>query len=233
MKISVSYYTAAGKCDKNEDAVKIIRTENGVLALLADGLGGMMNGGAASELALDEIVSCIDLNAFSEEEITRAVRRANSAVREQRKNGVEMCTTVAALWIDDGKAIACHVGDSRIYQIRSGSLKYQSIDHSVSQLAVLMGEIKPSEIRGHIDRNKLIHAVGADDDIKLSIKILNVKEDDAFLLCSDGFWEKIVEEDMIKFRGSYLKPSEWLSDMQNYIADKVDDNNSAVAVFVN
>ena len=63
--------------------------------------------------------------------------------------------------------------------------------------------------------------------------MLNVKENDAFLLCSDGVWEKIIEQDIVRFRGNYLKPNEWLSDMRSYIEDKVDDNNSAIAIIVN
>lgn len=234
MKISVSNYTSVGKREKNEDAVKVIKTENGVLALLADGLGGMNNGELASELALNEFVSGIDLNDFSESELIQAVIKANTAVRTlQKSSDKKMCTTLAALWLFNDKALSCYVGDSRIYQIRSDKIKFQSVDHSVSQIAVLMGEISADEIRGHRDRNKLIRSIGADDTIKPQIDMLNVKEDDAFLLCSDGFWEQIVEQDIVRLRGSYLKPSEWLSDMQSYIENKVDDNNSAIAIVVN
>lgn len=233
MKISVSNYTSVGKREKNEDAVKVIKTENGVLALLADGLGGMNNGELASELALNEFVAGIDLNNFSESELTKAVCRANAAVRAGRNNNAKMCTTLAVLWIFDDKAISCYVGDSRIYQVRREKIKFQSVDHSVSQIAVLMGEISSEEIRGHKDRNKLVRSIGADDTVKPQIDILNVKEDDAFLLCSDGFWESIIEQDIVRLRGTYLRPSEWLSDMQSYIEDKVDDNNSAIAIIVN
>lgn len=236
MKISVSNYTSVGKREKNEDAVKVIKTENGVLALLADGLGGMNNGDQASELALSEFVSGIDLNNFSESELTQAVFRANTAVRalQKQKTGVKkMCTTLAVLWIVDDKALSCYVGDSRIYQIRSDKIKFQSVDHSVSQIAVLMGEISADEIRGHRDRNKLVRSIGADDTVKPQIDTLSIKEDDAFLLCSDGFWESIIEQDMVRLRGDCLRPSEWLSDMRIFIEDKVDDNNSAIAIIVN
>lgn len=234
MKISVSHYTSVGKREKNEDAVKVIKTENGVLALLADGLGGMNNGELASELALNEFVSGIDLNNFSESELIQAVIKANTAVRTlQKSSDQKMCTTLAALWLVNDKALSCYVGDSRIYQIRSDKIKFQSVDHSVSQIAVLMGEISADEIRGHRDRNKLIRSIGADDTVKPQIDMLNVKEDDAFLLCSDGFWEPIIEQDIVRLRGTYLRPSEWLSDMRSFIEDKFDDNNSAIAIIVN
>ncbi len=233
MNISVSYYSSIGKREKNEDAVKIIQTENGILALLADGLGGMNNGEFASKLALTEFVSGIDYNNFSEGELTRAANRANAAVRARQTDDVKMCSTLAALWIFNNKAIICYVGDSRIYQIRGGKIKFQSVDHSVSQVAVLVGEISPDEIRGHKDRNKLIRSIGADETVKPQFDTLHIKAGDAFLLCSDGFWEKIIEQDIVRLRGDYLRPSEWLSEMRNYIEDRVDDNNSAVAIIVN
>ncbi len=233
MNTSVSYYSSTGKREKNEDAIKIIDTKNGLLAVIADGLGGMNNGELASELALREFVSGIDFNNFSESELTRAAYRANEAVRAQQNDCVKMCTTLAALWLYNDKAITCYVGDSRIYQIRSGKIKFQSVDHSVSQVAVLVGEISPDEIRGHKDRNKLIRSIGADETVKPQIDTLCVKAGDAFLLCSDGFWEKIVERDIVRFRRICTDSSEWLSNMKSYIEDLVDDNNSAVAIIVN
>ncbi len=233
MNTSVSYYSSIGKREKNEDAVKILDTKNGLLAVIADGLGGMNNGEFASELALKEFLSGIDFNNFSESELTQATYRANKTVKAQQNNGIKMCTTLAALWLCNDKAITCYVGDSRIYQIRGGKIKFQSVDHSVSQIAVLVGEISPDEIRGHKDRNKLIRSIGADESVKPQIDTLCIKSGDAFLLCSDGFWEKIVERDIVRFRGTYTDSSEWLSNMKSYIDDRVDDNNSAIAIIVN
>ena len=233
MRIKVFYYTSVGKREKNEDAVKIIDTDNGVLAMLADGLGGMSNGEFASELAINEFVAGIDLNNFSESELTQAVCRANAAVRAQQNDGTNMCTTLAALWIFDNKAISCYIGDSRIYQIRGNKIKFQSVDHSVAQIAVNVGEISVDDIRGHKDRNKLIRSIGADETARPQIDNLHIKSGDAFLLCSDGFWENIIEQDIVKFRKDCITPSEWLEKMKSHIEDSVDDNNSAITIFIN
>lgn len=233
MNTSVSYYSSIGKRDRNEDSVKIVDTENGLLAMIADGLGGMSCGKLASELVLKELVSNIDFSIFSESQMTQAAYRANAAVRAQYNDNInEMCSTLAALWIFNKKAMICYVGDSRIYQIRNNKIKYQSVDHSVSQLAVILGEITADQIRGHKDRNKLLRSIGADETIKPQIDVLRVKSGDAFLLCSDGFWEQITEQDIIKLRKNCTQPSEWLSNMKRYIEDAVDDNNSAIAIFV-
>lgn len=232
MDTSISYYSSIGNRNTNEDSVRVTETPNGVLAVIADGLGGMESGELASEIALKEFVSNLNLRHFSDKEMFDAAFRANLAVRKCQSENAEMCSTLAALWLQKSKALVCYVGDTRIYQIRDGRIVYQSVDHSVSQLAVLMGEITPSEIRNHKDRNKLVRAVGADIDIKPQIGSLRVKAEDAFLICSDGFWEKIIETDIIELRGINIDANKWLSDMREQITDLVDDNNSAVAIIV-
>lgn len=232
MNASISYYTSIGARENNEDAVKVLKKGDGLLAIVADGLGGMNGGEFASSLALKEFESVIDPDRFSEDELERAVSKANAVVRSDRNNNEKMCTTLAALWILENKAISCYVGDSRVYQIRGGEIIFQSVDHSVSQIAVMVGEITKDEIRGHKDRNKLVRSIGAADEVKPQINTLDVKANDAFLLCSDGFWEMIVERDMVNYRAKSKNSREWLSSMREHIKDTVDDNNSAVAIIV-
>lgn len=66
-----------------------------------------------------------------------------------------MKTTIAVLWIGKQTAVAANVGDSRIYQFRDGKIIYQSVDHSVGQMAVLVGEIQPDQIRQYPKRSQL------------------------------------------------------------------------------
>ncbi len=233
MDISISYYSSIGTRHSNEDAVRITETKNGVLAAIADGLGGIEGGQLASEIALREFFSDFDFKHFSYKPMFNAIFRANLAVRKHQSENIAMCSTLSALWLKKNKAFVCYVGDSRIYQIRNGQIIYQSTDHSVPQLAVFMGEITPDEIRNHQDRNKLLRAVGADIDIKPQIESLRVKSGDAFLICTDGFWEKIVESDIRRLRGLNTDAEKWLLEMREHIADLVDDNNSAIAIIVN
>lgn len=232
METSISNYSSFGNRDTNEDSVRVIKNQNSVFAVIADGLGGMESGELASEITLKAFLSKFNTRHFSDKEMISATYRANSAVRECQSENAAMCSTLAALWLKKNKALVCYVGDTRIYQIRDGRIVYQSVDHSVSQLAVLMGEISPDEIRNHKDRNKLVRAVGADIDIKPQIDTLRVRAEDAFLICSDGFWENIIESDIIKLRGTCIDANEWLSDMREQITNIANDNNSAVAIIV-
>ena len=234
MDISVSYYSAEGGRPVNEDAVYLCEHGNKLLALVADGLGGMANGDRAAKIAVRTISSRVAMEELSAQCLNSAVEQANSdIIREQ--NGEKMCSTMSALWMDPYKACVSHVGDSRIYQFRGGEIIYQSRDHSVSQMAVLVGEITPSEIRGHKDRNRLVRALGASNTVRPETNTLDVRDGDAFLLCSDGFWELIEEYSMIEYLCETDDAGEWLDRMKRHV-EKMQtaesDNNSAVAVIV-
>lgn len=129
-----------------------------------------------------------------------------------------------------------HIGDSRLYHFLDGELIEQTFDHSVSQMAVLRGEISQEEIRGHVDRNRLLRAIGREDTIKIDCSdIVDMEgEDHAFLLCTDGFWEYVTEDEMEKDLRKSRSPGEWLDRMLKRLdkrtRKKNNDNNSAVAI---
>ena len=108
-----------------------------------------------------------------------------------------MKTTLVFLAMEKEMARWMHVGDSRLYRFQNGKLVKQTMDHSVSQMAVLMGDITPQQIRFHEDRNRVLRALGGDNakaDISPETELQSGR--DAFLMCTDGFWEYVTEEDM-------------------------------------
>lgn len=234
MDVSVSYYSSEGGRTINEDAVYICEHENKLLAMVADGLGGLAHGDRAAKIAVRTISAATSMEALSSQLLDWAVERANSDIICEQ-NGEQMCSTISILWMDSFKAFVSHVGDSRIYQFRRDGIIYQSIDHSVSQMAVIMGEITPSEIRGHKDRNRLVRALGASQTVKPETDALNIRDGDAFLLCSDGFWELIEEQNMIEYLSQSRDAGEWLDKMKRHVDKRQtddSDNNSAVTVIV-
>ena len=130
-----------------------------------------------------------------------------------------------------------HIGDSRIYRFREGKLLSRTADHSVPQMLVYSGEIKESEIRFHEDRNRLLRVIGSpwsSPRYELSGETeLNAR--DAFLMCTDGFWEWITEEEMTRYLAEAGTPEEWLDAMRRHVLKAGRgsnmDNNSAIAVF--
>jgi PPM family protein phosphatase len=213
--------------------------------VMADGLGGHQGGEVASKLAVESILGTFASQPeISSEAVTRYLEAAQYALLQRQKAEPQlsgMRTTIVLLTADEQAAMWGHVGDSRLYHFRSGRIINQTRDHSVSQALVNSGEIKPEEVRFHEDRNRLLRALGQDDDFRPTVLKTRqpLEKEDAFLLCTDGFWEMILETEMEADLGSASTPQEWLEKMQNRImeralkeADKKRDNFTALAVLV-
>lgn len=230
MKIQRAFYSAVGKRTNNEDAFAVDDRANGVLAVVADGVGGSCGGELASAAAVRVMLCQLTDDETSEERLEDAVIAAHEAVCDVAyPRDYEAKTTLAALWI--GKdAYAVHVGDSRIYQFRAGRVIYQSLDHSVAQLAVFAGEIPAAAIRNHPSRNRITRALGSPKMPMMDIDPLTVQRGDRFLLCSDGFWEKITEAQMEALCVQSELPDPWLRAMRTIVEKTEDDNHTAIAL---
>lgn len=234
MYINYSEYSSIGGRRKNEDMVQITSYPESTIGLVADGLGGHGDGDVASRMATHIISQEIYNGAVSRILMEKAIRCANESILRRHADGSDMKTTIAAVWMDAERACAAHVGDTRIYQFRDQKIIYQSVDHSISQLAVLMGEISADQIRGHCDRNRLTRALGSRKDVVIDMDMLDVMPGDAFLLCSDGFWEHVLEEEMISDLKLADNAEQWLAAMRARVESRRGpgaDNHTA-AVFM-
>lgn len=232
MKTTFSSYSAQGKRSNNEDAVLVVELEKSKAAIVADGLGGLELGEVASQMAVQSISDTIKTNAPDEDILLSAIQKASNEIAAMQ---TPMRTTIAVVWIANGSALAANVGDSRIYQFRDGQIIYQSMDHSVAQMSVLVGEISPSEIRHCKDRNRLIRTLGDEVAPKVDCKELSIQPGDRFLLCTDGFWEPVLENQMIETSLQFQCADNWL-DAMKAIVESFDapkqDNHSAVCIVI-
>lgn len=233
-------FTDKGTRELNEDYIGMTSRDGRYLFVLADGLGGHGRGEAASRLVIEEIVQyymkqtvipdiseCID---YAQEQLL------TKQEQEHDKNGMK--TTLALLEIADGQARWAHVGDSRLYCFNRNKVTVRTLDHSVPQMLVSSGEIKEKNIRGHEDRNRLLRVMG----IEWSRPMYEIsswvplRKCQAFLLCSDGFWELLEEKYMERLLKRAVSPEQWVNEMTKIICDngtgKDMDNFSAIAVFV-
>ena len=236
MNISISYYSAKGKRTNNEDSVSLLENNNGILAIVADGLGGHADGEVASAQAVSTINKCLQSLPPDEERLVEAIQQASRDIYAMRDPKYPMHTTVAVLWLGDHSAMVANVGDSRIYHFRNNKIISQSMDHSVAQMAVLVGELESSEIRNSKDRNKLIRVLGDVKAPKVDSESLLVQQGDRFILCSDGFWEAVTEADMVRTMNSTQTAEEWLEAMRSiveHIAKPNQDNHTAIAIIIN
>ena len=234
MTFTYAGYSDIGKRANNEDAYNVIQEDDSLVAVVADGLGGHANGEVASTIAADNVPRNTIRCEFDEDELGYAILDAHKDICG---NNSSACTTVAVLWIKGDKAIAAHVGDSRIYQLRDGKIIYQSEDHSIVQVEITLGKLPVDACRNHKDRNKVYNVLGdVNERPRIDTCELDVRPGDRFLLCSDGFWEPITEEVMLETIFSSPAPQTWLDAMMDLIR-KADlpkqDNNTSVVIFVN
>jgi len=236
-------YTNVGDRSVNEDSVDFYKkSDDSELYIVADGLGGHGKGEVASKLVVDSLVECAensDITApeFFEQSVLCAQDTLMNAQHELNACD-DMKTTVVCLKICGKSAQWCHVGDTRLYMWRKNKLLIRTLDHSVPQMLVASGEIKEKQIRFHEDRNRLIRVLGTKwDTPKYDIsEPVEVVCGDAFLLCTDGFWELINEKEMAKCLKKASSAKEWIERMVKIVEKKgakTDmDNNTALGVIV-
>lgn len=226
-------YTNIGGRDKNEDAYVAIENKGKYLFVVADGLGGHEAGEIASGIVVNILQKQFEKSSKSFE-LEKAIRDANQAIMDKQKElGLRMRTTVTAVYVDKKKAVCANVGDSRTYLFYKGNIVFQSFDHSVAQMAVQSGEIEKKELRCHSDRNILTRALGSREDVKIDITILKEREFDSMLLCSDGFWEYVIEEEMQEDLSASQAPEIWHDKMYQRYQERIpynNDNNTAIVV---
>lgn len=174
----------------NQDSFFVGEVTGGYLAVIADGMGGHNTGEVASQKAV-EIISR-ELSArrsYPPAALAKAVQTANLDIYQYAQDHSEhhgMGTTLTTLYIDDQIGLIGHVGDSRLYLLRGGSLRQLTFDHSWVAEQVRQGILTDDEAKRHRLRNVITNALGAMPKVKLDLTYVAVEADDIFLLCSDG-----------------------------------------------
>jgi serine/threonine protein phosphatase PrpC len=234
--------TRVGGRERNEDACGHRVGETGGVWVVADGLGGHAGGERASRLAVETLLALLgDTPAISLPVLAGALERTQQVlIAEQREGGLRtggMRTTVVVLASDGERALWAHVGDSRLYHFREGALVTQTRDHSVPQALANAGEISPEAIRAHEDRDRLLRSLGGEGAVRPSLPeaAVTLVPGDAFLLCTDGFWEPVTEEEMTAALTTAAGPEAWLAGLERLLLERVEsdhDNYTALAVFV-
>ena len=216
VKVSVAAATdAAGRPD-NEDAVLVAElppigsgpgaTEGGYLMAVADGMGGHQRGEVASRIAIESIRQAFeeDPGADPHTLLKQAFRKANTAIYQGGSAAGEanmMGTTLVVAATRGKYATIANIGDSRAYLVRANQLTQVTQDHSLVAQQLAEGQISQQEARESPHRNILTHALGHRERLHSSMpnvfEILLLPED-RLLLCSDGFYDVVEDEDFVK-----------------------------------
>jgi protein phosphatase len=212
----------------NEDSGKIVHpgdpgelVRKGILIAVADGMGGHEAGEVASRMAVETVArvyyaSPEDSGAALASGFQEANREIH-AFASQKPELAGMGTTCSALAVAGEAVCAAHVGDSRIYLVRRGSIYQMSEDHSEVMQMVRQGLLSLEEARRHEDRNVLLRALGTRPEVEVSgwTEPLPVFPGDRFVLSSDGLHDG-VREDEIRGAAVEKEPQaacRWLVDL--------------------
>ena len=197
----------------NEDCYRIIPALS--LYVLADGMGGEAHGEIASALAVETVVKhCIEgqensaspllgepkpgLNPRSQR-LLSAIHLANQKVfqsAEQHPEQEGMGATLTAAWIDDMQLSVGHVGDSRLYLLRTGQLQQLTSDHSLVAEQVRRGILTANEAEQSNLQSVLLRALGTQPEVEVDIEQVPLFPGDVLLLCSDGLTRMVTEPEI-------------------------------------
>lgn len=177
----------------------------GRLAVVADGMGGYEGGQEASRLAVETVryIYDRDFKGDPQEVLVSAFRTAHGTIQRYAEEHPElhgMGTTCTALAIVGNQLYFAHVGDSRLYLIRAGSISRLTRDHSYVGRLVESGIVRSEDAESHPQRHILTAALGSGQEIIPHIPDapIALEEGDMLLLCTDGLWSLVGDQDLAR-----------------------------------
>jgi serine/threonine protein phosphatase PrpC len=203
------------KRNHNEDNFYLVEEEK--LYLVADGMGGHASGEVASEMAVKTVADFFartkndedvtwpykmdKTKTFEENRIATGIKLANLRIYEtstsdSSKKG--MGTTIVGIFFHGDKVYIAHVGDSRIYRVRSGAIEQMTEDHSLLNDYIKMKKLTPEEIENFPHKNVIVRALGMKETVQVDVRTEKPQVGDVFLLCSDGLSGMISDDDMLR-----------------------------------
>lgn len=210
LRVSAEVRTDVGCVrEANEDASAHVRPEDprllaakGTLTVVADGMGGHASGEVASGMAVEHVTRlyyeterpAAAALKYGVEEANRRVYAAS--LSDARLHG--MGTTCTALAVVGGVAHSAHIGDSRLYFLRDGALHLLTEDHSAVMELIKLGIITREEARRHPEKNIILRALGTSPEVEADTwgAPLPLQSGDAFLLCSDGLYDLVPDDEI-------------------------------------
>lgn len=246
LTVSMGFLTDTGPSrSSNEDSVAVIcpsefgaLLNKGILAVVADGMGGHEGGEVASAIAANRIPEIYyAMNGGPQESLLAAFETANRDIYEvARKNGklTGMGTTCTAVAIVNGMAYLAHAGDSRAYLVRGGQIYCMTEDHSAPMELVKQGLLTMAQAKVHEDRNVILRAMGTHP--KLEVDRWNtpfaLRPDDRFLLCSDGLYETIADDELSAIAASREPQAACVELIRLAIERSVSDNCTVAILYL-
>lgn len=231
--------TGVGGRSRNEDAHGQTVVDDVGIWVVADGLGGHLNGDVASKLTVGGALDAFrERPECSEATVRYCLEVAASRVWAAGANQpprAKMRSTIVLAIVKGDRIAWGHVGDSRLYWYRDRQLSYRTLDQSVAEKLRAAGMIDVDQVNSHPDRNLLLHSIGESSLYLEDIKSDSCAPGDALLLCSDGLWENLSNAELEETLRTSEAPSGWLEALDRIRvqrASKNCDNYTGLAIFL-
>ncbi|HEV2975898.1 MAG TPA: Stp1/IreP family PP2C-type Ser/Thr phosphatase [Solirubrobacteraceae bacterium] len=167
------------------------------LFVVADGMGGAQAGEVASRIAVEAFEPGVDDTAAPETALATLAQQANARIYELSHSHAEqagMGTTLTAVYVGERDVAIAHVGDSRAYRLREGTLEKLTDDHSLVDELIRQGRLTPEEAIEHPQRSVITRALGPEGVVEVDTRSYGGRDGDVYLLCSDGLTTMLSEE---------------------------------------
>lgn len=211
MSENYNYCHIVGKTDVgrkravNEDNMFNTVTQNGLVSVVCDGMGGHVGGATASKIAVSTIIDNLNNVYYDDPRIAigESIDKANKAIIQKTMEQPELAgmgSTCVLLLVRSGKVYIGHVGDSRIYLVRSKRIIQLTKDHSYVQMLVDHGEITKEQAEHHPRKNEITNALGIPNMSPATVAedAIIPEAGDCFILCSDGLSGMVSDDKICK-----------------------------------
>jgi serine/threonine protein phosphatase PrpC len=200
MRFTIFQESRKGDRKYNEDRLGYSYSRDVLMMVIADGMGGHLQGEVAAEIAVNAITRRFQQEARNRlrkpgDFLVSAINAAHHAIVSHavEKNLLECPrTTVVACVVQDGSAWWAHAGDSRLYVVRAGQLAAATTDHSRVQQMIEAGTISAEAAATHPERNKIFSCLGGVVPPQIALgPHFELRTGDTIVLSTDGFWAQI------------------------------------------
>ena len=226
LRITVGALTDVGRVrDHNEDALgthqpreREVLVQKGRLYLVADGMGGHVAGEVASQCVVRTVTaSYYESQAPTvRQALGEAIQRANAALYEDtsgEESRNKMATTLVGAVVLGRQLHVANIGDSRAYLRREEAIRRLTEDHSFVTELVKLGRISEEEAASHPQRNVVTRVLGTKPTVEADFYEEAIQPGDTVILCSDGLWGEVSEEEMAQMATRPLPPQEMASEL--------------------
>ena len=205
-------YTNCGGHEPNCDYHQVISHDDQVLVVLCDGLNGLPSGDEAAKTIGDMAIAEL-LEGKEPSDVCVSVNDRFRAMQFDNVNLRRAGATICVLRIKENKCSWANVGDSRMYHFTSSGLAHHSVDDTIAYRAFERGEYDYSAIREKEDRTGMNICIGQKDTVEPHKEEFDLSPNDGIIVCSDGFWESVYEEERLIDLNKSFHAQDWARKM--------------------